>query len=203
MVRVDPRRSVTELPFNVQTEAYFDPNTGTTIPSANYDPYALNAPVQLYATGIRNSFDHVWHSNRKLYVTGNGSGAGGNSPGNATSHPPVPALIRGPEERDYLLSVVKGGYYGHPNPVRGEIVVNGGNPTDKVDPGEYVDRSGLKGYPVGVKPDPNYRGYVFDFGYASQTSPLTHEQTDTTRASMGSSNTSPTRLVGSCAAGSS
>ncbi len=52
---------------------------------------------------------------------------------------------------------MKGGFYGHPNPVRGEYVMNGGNPTPNSDPAEVAS------YPVGTKPDANYRGYAFDF----------------------------------------
>src|SRR5262249_44742064 len=52
----------------------------------------------------------------------------------------------------------KGGYYGHPDPVRGEFVLNGGNPTAGVDVNEVT------AYPVGTQPDRNYRGAAFDFG---------------------------------------
>ena len=33
-----------------------------------YDPYAAGAPLTLYATGVRNAFDLVWHSNGHLYA---------------------------------------------------------------------------------------------------------------------------------------
>src|SRR5690606_2266256 len=51
-----------------------------------YDPYAENAPLQIYATGIRNAYDLVWHSNGHLYVPTNGTAGGANSPG-VTAHP--------------------------------------------------------------------------------------------------------------------
>ena len=56
-------------PLDVQTEG-----------GGNYDPYAPNAPLTIYATGTRNSYDLVWHSNGNLYVPANGSAAGGNIP---------------------------------------------------------------------------------------------------------------------------
>jgi len=61
-------------------------------------------------------------------------------------------------ENDLLDRVVKGGYYGHPNPTRGEFVLDAGNRSEGQDPAEIID------YPKGTAPDRNYRGYVFNFG---------------------------------------
>jgi Big-like domain-containing protein/hemolysin type calcium-binding protein/strictosidine synthase-like protein len=144
-----------------------------------YNPFAPGAPVTVYASGIRNAFDHVWHTNGSLYIPTNGSAAGGNVPKfpslsnrPATCHtrldaakngdytgPNSPALVDVKEtQSDFLFRVVKGGYYGHPNPKRCEWVLNGGNPTAGTDPAEVPD------YPVGTQPDRNWRGYAFDFG---------------------------------------
>lgn len=134
----------------------------------NYNPYDANAPLTIYASGIRNAYDLVWHSNGNLYVPTNGSAAGGNTPasesdvrrpdGTTYNGPSVPALSHVQQtEKDFLFRVEKGGYYGHPNPVRGEFVMNGGNPTTTIDPAEVIY------YPVGTLPDPNWRGYSFDF----------------------------------------
>lgn len=60
----------TGVPINVQTSD-----------GGSYDPYAPGAPLQLYATGIRNAYDLVWHSNGHLYVPTNGTAGGANSPG--------------------------------------------------------------------------------------------------------------------------
>ncbi|TDT18486.1 fibronectin type III domain protein [Ilumatobacter fluminis] len=49
--------------------------------SSPYDPYAVNAPLTIYATGIRNAYDFVYHSNGHIYVPTNGTAGGGNSPG--------------------------------------------------------------------------------------------------------------------------
>ena len=149
--------NVTGLPLDAKTDE-----------GGQYNPYAPNAPLTIYATGIRNAYDLVWHSNGELYVPTNGSGAGGNTPasvagtrrpdGSLYAGPKVPAVTKGTEDqKDYLFRVEKGGYYGHPNPSRGEYVMNGGNPTENQDPAQFNQ------YPVGVKPDPNWRGYAFEF----------------------------------------
>ncbi|QNF34137.1 T9SS type A sorting domain-containing protein [Adhaeribacter swui] len=154
------------LPINVKTQD-----------GGNYNPYASNAPLTIYATGIRNAYDLVWHSNGELYVPTNGSAAGGNAPalssgkkwsnGQTYTGPSIPALknIRDTQS-DYLFRVVKGGYYGHPNPLRNEYIMFGGNPTSGVDPGEVVwSVNGVQyGYKVGTPHEPNYRGYIYDFG---------------------------------------
>ncbi|HEX8914153.1 MAG TPA: Ig-like domain-containing protein, partial [Humisphaera sp.] len=112
--------------LNVRTE-------GT---SANYDPWAANAPVKIYATGVRNAYDLVWTRDGKLYAPTNGSAAGGATPSTpagtfsgtridtATNGPfTTPAVTGIPNvnisEPDYLFKIEQGGYYGHPNPTRG------------------------------------------------------------------------------------
>ncbi len=133
-----------------------------------YNPYDSNAPLTIYASGTRNAYDLVWHSNGSLYVPTNSSAAGGNTPasvsgtlrpdGSTYNGPSVPALTNVQQtQKDFLFRVVKGGYYGHPNPLRGEYVMNGGNPTSPIDPAQVKD------YPFGTKPDANYRGYSYDF----------------------------------------
>lgn len=145
------------LPLNVKTD-----NGG------NYNPYAPNAPLTIYASGLRNAYDLLWHSNGSLYVPTNGSAAGGNTPasergvlrpdGTLYNGPSVPALYDVKQvEKDFLFRVVKGGYYGHPNASRGEFVMNGGNPTPGADPAEQTY------YPAGTLPDANWRGFAYDF----------------------------------------
>jgi glucose/arabinose dehydrogenase len=120
-----------------------------------YNPYAAGAPLTIYATGVRNAFDLVWHSSGRLYAPANGSAAGGNTP----AGPGIPALTNvSKPETDFLFRIDRGGYYGHPNPARHEYVLNGGNPTSGTDRFEVTD------YPVGIRPDPNWRPAVFDFG---------------------------------------
>ena len=137
-----------------------------------YDPFADDAPVTIYATGLRNAYDMAWHSNGRLYVPTNGSAAGGNTPQSPQPDSAefgddridlgengpftgdfIPGLNNVPQtQNDYLFRVVEGGYYGHPNPTRDEWVLNGGNPTSGVDSAE------VSAYPTGTRPDRNYRG---------------------------------------------
>lgn len=165
VLQIDPTRT-SGLPIDVKTEE-----------GGTYDPYATNAPVQIYATGVRNAYDLVWHSNQQLYAPTNSSAAGGNTPttpdplpaacqnridrdtrGNYTG-PMVTGVINVPKAQpDYLYRVVKGGYYGHPNLTRCEWVLNGGNPTSGVDPNEIPQ------YAVGTQPDRNYRDPAYNFG---------------------------------------
>ncbi len=133
--------------------------------------------MTVYASGVRNAFDLVWHTNGELYVPTNGAAAGGATPATpsplpsscqkridastngAYTGPSVPGISSlSTAQDDYLFRVRQGGYYGHPNPSRCEWVLNGGNPTSGTDTAEVGQ------YPVGVQPDRNWRGAAFDFG---------------------------------------
>jgi hypothetical protein len=170
VLRLDTAKLPATLPLNVQT------NDGSPTTSG-YNPFATNAPLTIYATGVRNAYDLVWHSNGSLYVPTNGSAAGGATP--ATPSPLPSACTRriddatrgdytGPSVPgianvtvampDFLFRVVQGGYYGHPNPFRCEWVMNGGNPTSGTDSAEVAQ------YPAGTQPDRNYRGFAYNFG---------------------------------------
>jgi len=130
-----------------------------------YNPYSTKSPLTIYASGIRNAYDLIWHSNGQLYLPANGSGGGGNSPEsvNGTRKPDgsfysgqhVPATKSVQVQHDWLFRVnplAKGvGYYGHPNPLRGEYVVNRGNIDNPL-------------YDKSIQPDKNFRGAAFDFG---------------------------------------
>lgn len=162
-------------PLDARTE--YDPaRPGAPAPATPpvYDPYVPGAPLTIYATGIRNGFDLLWHRNGRFYAPINGSAAGGNAPGSDDPRgakarrpdtdrpyagPSIPALRNVPHtEDDTLLVVEPGAYYGHPNPLRGEFVLNGGNPTAAADSGE------IPAYPVGTAPDPNFRLDPYSFG---------------------------------------
>lgn len=131
----DPKFNQGRLPCDV-----------TTAPPVNYDPYRPEAPVRLYATGLRNALGLCFHSSGHLFTATNGNsiGSGVFTP----SAPGVPAINFMPHEA--LCRILPGKYYGHPNPSRGECVLLGGNPTRGKDPWE------VPVYPVGVKPDPNF-----------------------------------------------
>jgi hypothetical protein len=172
--------AITSPPLNAKTPQV-DPGDAP----GSYDPFAPSAPVKIYASGLRNAYDLVFHSNGQLYLPTNGSGGGGNAPAipadvasrpecqrrvngqpynGPTSLPYVPQNTR--EQKDWLFRVEQGGYYGHPNPLLCEYIAHGGNPTVAADPGEVaaVNEGDPTGYPVGVQPDPNWRGAAFDFG---------------------------------------
>jgi hypothetical protein len=164
ILRFDPSL-VTSPPINVKTQ-----DGGT------YNPFAAGAPLTIYASGTRNAYDLLWHSNGQLYVPTNGSAAGGNTPATPSTLPSACSNrmddstngdYTGPQvsgitnvsvaQNDFLFRVVRGGYYGHPNPARCEWVMNGGNPTSG------TDKSQVSQYPVGTNPDRNWRGAAFDF----------------------------------------
>lgn len=158
--------TITTFPFNIKTEE-----------GSSYNPFATNAPVKIYASGLRNAYDLTWHTNGQLYAPNNGSSPGGNTP-QTPSVLPVSCLNRidyaqfGPyfspavigfsnlrySQPDHLYRIANGGYYGHPNPARCEWVLNGGNPTSATD---YLE---VPQYPVGTLPDRNFKGIAYDFG---------------------------------------
>jgi len=162
LLKVDLSK-ITSGPVNVQTEG-----------GANYNPFATGAPVTIYARGIRNAYDMVWHTNGSLYVPTNGSASGGNAPATPNvlpsscmnrpdytagfTLPKSPVISSASEQKDYLFRVVQNGYYGHPNPTRCEYTAFRGNPSGSTAPDT------LKEYPSGTQPDPNYRGYAYNFG---------------------------------------
>ncbi|CAH0999303.1 hypothetical protein LEM8419_00601 [Neolewinella maritima] len=147
-------------------------NNQTFPDDGTYNPYFRDAPLTLYATGIRNAFDLVWHSNGQLYIPTNGTNGGSNSPASvdgtrrpdgtvyryddaAGRYPAIPAVTGNNTQRDYLFRVDPAstiGFYGHPNPLRGEFVLNGGT-------GE------VSTYPTGILPDVNFRGPAFNFEF--------------------------------------
>lgn len=122
-----------QLPVNVQTSA-----------PVGYDPQADDAPVRVFATGFRNAVDLCWHSSGHLFTATNQNSIKGGVHTPASPDGRVPAIIATPHEM--LYRVEEGHYYGHPNPARGEYVLNGGNPTEQLDPFEVNE------YPVGIQP---------------------------------------------------
>ena len=156
------------LPLNARTTADQSlinsaPKESVWLIDGTYNPYATNSPLTIYASGIRNAYDLVWHSNGQLYVPTNGSAAGGNTPPTVagTRRPdgtfydgPAIAATKGVQvQNDWLFRVNPQrpiGYFGHPNPMRGEFLAHRG----------YADNNL---YPRGTGPDFNYRGAAFDF----------------------------------------
>ncbi|RYY35604.1 MAG: hypothetical protein EOP46_09435 [Sphingobacteriaceae bacterium] len=169
ILRLDMHKlSSVTLPLNVQTTDNISIINNASVVSytmsdGSYNPYGSHSPLTIYASGVRNAYDLVWHTNGQLYVPANGSGGGGNSPGSATGtrrpdgsnyHGPViPATNSVKVQHDWLFRVNPNkpvGYYGHPNPLRGEYVINRGFEDNPL-------------YQPDIMPDSNYRvGY--DFG---------------------------------------
>lgn len=181
VLEIDPSRTAPFGGFDTRTEPINpgDPPT-TSFPAAQfnadgtypgmYNPFAADAVLKIHATGVRNAYDLVWHSNGHLYVPANGTAAGGHTPGDPTQPGFDTTISNSPKQQDYLFTVDEGGYYGHPNALRGEYVLNGGNPTAGVDVGEVVagndGNPSTDGYAVGVLPDEHYDSDgVYALGY--------------------------------------
>lgn len=122
----------------------------------SFDPAAPGSPLTIYASGLRMPFDLLWHTNGQMYTAVNGASSTGATPPGPNGNPGIEFV--GLAEHDWFFKIVKGGYHGHPNPVQGHFVLNGGNPTNKPDFDEVSE------YPVGVKPESNWTSASFDFG---------------------------------------
>jgi glucose/arabinose dehydrogenase/N-acetylneuraminic acid mutarotase len=109
--------------------------------------------VDVYSSGLRNTYDFVWHSNGQLYAPNNGLGVDGSFPPSPTpdcfgfgSIAPWNQGGQNPgQQPDMLNRLVEGGYYGHPNPYRDECVF---------DDGRFQ----------GVSPLPNYQPALYNLG---------------------------------------
>ncbi|WP_196266657.1 Ig-like domain-containing protein [Pontibacter sp. 172403-2] len=196
VLRLDMKKlSKIALPLNVMTSPDQQiinnaPEDKMLMADGTYNPYSASSPLTIYASGVRNAYDLVWHSNGQLYIPANGSAAGGNTPasvagtrrpnGTFYNGPKIPATssvvvmsrwilrklfrydlvnalfpsVSATVQNDWLFRVnplKPVGYFGHPNPLRGEYVVNRG----------YTDNLN---YPASVMPDANYRGSAYNFG---------------------------------------
>jgi hypothetical protein len=146
VLRIDLAALPDEGPLDVKTA-----DGGT------YDPAEPGAPVTVYSTGVRNAFDLAWHRNGQLYATINGSAAGGNTPADPAGTVPALTDLR-VTVPDHLARLRPGSYHGHPNPVRGQYVLMGGNPSAAPDGDE------VPVYPVGTRPDAQWTPPAASFG---------------------------------------
>ncbi|WP_166646076.1 Kelch repeat-containing protein [Halospina denitrificans] len=88
-----------------------------------------------YATGLRNMYDFVFHSNGNLYAPDNGLGVTGTFPpspqpecfGMASTTSYLNGGHNPGSQPDILLKLEQGKYYGHPNPYRDECVFKDGS----------------------------------------------------------------------------
>jgi N-acetylneuraminic acid mutarotase/glucose/arabinose dehydrogenase len=117
---------------------------------------------ELYASGYRNGYDFLWHSNGRLYLNGNaGNGSAGTTPGPNDGCPNGYAFDPGTRS-DYLAIVNRGDYGGHPDPVRGECVLDDGSM-----------------YPTPLTPLPNYHPPVLYYSYGTSSDGMTEYKAPT------------------------
>ncbi|CAD7032253.1 hypothetical protein REJC140_03028 [Pseudorhizobium endolithicum] len=181
ILEIDPTRTAPNGGFDVRTEPVdLEDVPTTTFPASqfnddgtypgSYNPFAADAVLKIYATGVRNAYDLVWHSNGHLYVPTNGTASGGKTPQDPTQPGLDTVISNSPKQYDYFFTVEEGKYYGHPNVLRDEYVLNGGNPTSGLDPNEVVGGNdgnrNTDGYQTGVETDENYDlDGVYNLGY--------------------------------------
>ena len=107
-------------------------------------------PVQIYATGVRNAFDLVFHSSGELFTGINGN----DGPSSTPDDPSTPAneAVGGPgnivNPDETVARLTQGGFFGQPNNVREEFIPFGGNPDSEQTPFEVSQ------LPVGTQPNP-------------------------------------------------
>jgi len=101
--------------------------------------------VQVFASGIRNTYDFAFHSNGSIYGPDNGLGVIGTFP----PSPTAPCFGMGNptiytqgghnpgEQADVLNRLQQGKYYGHPNPTRNECVFRNGQYQNVAAPANY------------------------------------------------------------------
>ncbi|MEM9886230.1 MAG: Ig-like domain-containing protein [Bacteroidota bacterium] len=175
ILKLDLNKLPNNLPIDARTSMNQNvinnaSSNSPTLSDGTYNPYYSDAPLTIYATGVRNAYDLVWHSNGQLYVPTNGTAGGSNTPASVDGtrridgsfynysnpkYPEVPGTKKNETQRDWLFRINPNdpfGYYGNPNPLRGEYVMNRG-------------KTDVSKYPNGVGPDDNYRGAAFDFQF--------------------------------------
>ena len=121
--------------------------------------------VQLFATGLRNSYDFAFDSKGDMFATDNGLGVKGTVPPKDNCD----AFVKGgsaidkwyPGKRDDLIyKVEEGAYYGHPNPSRGECTYFAGSPGSIPNQLVPTDVYGSSFVP----PEPKYKLPVWSLG---------------------------------------
>ncbi len=171
--------------FDGTCASEIDP-TGASMDATGVSATDHPCDVQVYASGLRAAYDFVFHSNGQMYAPDNGlrslSTFPALQPGPLAWNPAagceglisgVPAIeaVKPHHTPDLLQRIVQGGYYGHPNPARGECVFFGGNPTGGADfltpatsAQTHPDRMDTQKYPVGMQPAANWKAPLFSFG---------------------------------------
>ena len=146
-----------EQPLSASVLEYDYPSISEPVdvhPDSIGDLTSAESPVRIFASGVRNALELVAHSNGRLYTATNLNDRAGPQDG-VPDHPKLPGdqnqLIRmTTPDQESLLIIEQGRHYGFPNPSRGQYVLQGGNPSDGVDPFEIAD------YPIGTQPDTGF-----------------------------------------------
>ncbi len=175
-------------PIDVKTgEAWPGGNGDTSV--GTYSPYATNAPLKIFATGVHNAYDLVWHSNGYLYVPTNGTAGDSESPdfnpndgtdysycstvrADGRSAAQLPAVdginnnsgatgMQGTHEtqRDFMFVVGPNGGGYFGHPNPARCEWTLNIGNPLADKNEPGEGGGGSRYAVGTPPDPNYRGY--------------------------------------------
>ena len=194
VLRLEVDKLPAQLPLDVYTTDDISvintaPATGLTMSNGTYNPYSADSPVTLYATGIRNAYDMVFHTNGWMYAPTNGtagnnrtspvtpasadyvnrdpSGKGVRRPnGTFFVNPSIPQVMGGETQKDWLFKSKGGSYHGHPNPYRGEFVLNhGGRPYSGLPGQEDGSHTDVRKYPDNLGPDANYLEVAYDYGF--------------------------------------
>ena len=148
-----------------------------TRPRSGYNPFAANAPVTIYATGVRNAYDLIWHSNGELYTRDQRFGRGRQHarPRPAT----LPSACTPPHRRHAVHRPAGAGHHRQPDrrgrlplPDRPGRLLRPPQPlalrvgAERRQPDQRHRRHARStAYPVGTQPDRNWRGAaVFNFG---------------------------------------
>src|SRR5204862_1307908 len=129
---------------------------------------------ELFATGYRNPYDIVWHSNGKLYLNGNAPNLNqGLTPGPGDGPCTTPSIDVSTKP-DTLNIVTQGAYGGHPNPAQGTCVWGNGKDyePDLAPEAHYVPP--VMNYPSNTPSDDGIAEYRSDaFGGAMKGNLLT------------------------------
>ncbi|WP_164076266.1 PKD domain-containing protein [Flavimarina sp. Hel_I_48] len=186
VLKLDFNKLPAALPLDVYTTDNIDvinsaPSNRIAMSDGSYNPYATNSPLTIFATGIRNTYDLLWHSNGWLYMPTNGTAGNNiNSPvtpstssyklarriDGRTTVKNAPQIKGGETQKDWLFKTRGGSYHGHPNPYRGEFILNHGGLSYSGLPGQsessHID---VQKYPRALGPDVNYLEPAYDFGF--------------------------------------